>query len=97
MKLLYFPKSNFLKFLLEKDQIVLTTPCSHFICSDCDRRFYRLWRDEGKEPKTDHYVEYYSTIYLLNLILIIFLNIYKHYYLFGYQSMATSRKIMTQI
>ena len=36
---------------LEKEQIVLTNPCSHFLCCQCSGKLYRIWRDEGKEKK----------------------------------------------
>ena len=36
---------------LEREDIVLTNPCSHFLCSLCAGKLYRMWRDEGKEKK----------------------------------------------
>ena len=36
---------------LEKEQIILTNPCSHFLCSLCAGKLYRIWRDEGRDRK----------------------------------------------
>ena len=36
---------------LEKEDIVLSNPCSHFLCSHCSGKLYRIWKDEGKEKK----------------------------------------------
>ena len=29
----------------------MLNPCSHFLCSQCAGKLYRMWRDEGKEKK----------------------------------------------
>ena len=36
---------------LEWEDIVMTNPCSHLLCSECAGKLYRIWRDEGKENK----------------------------------------------
>ena len=36
---------------LEKDRIIITNPCSHFLCPECSCEFGRIWRNDGRKKK----------------------------------------------
>ena len=36
---------------LEKDQIVISNPCSHFLCPDCAAELIRSWNLDGRKKK----------------------------------------------
>ena len=36
---------------LQREDIVMTNPCSHFSCSQYVGNLYKIWRDEGKDKK----------------------------------------------